>query len=605
MAIVFTGEQIAQLFRALPQDIAADAAKVAKALGGSAAESVDIFQVASPETVTLVEEMLATASVAVPGRWWVWAIKIAGLIGLESILEKVLAKGASGGLALVVGHWPNMAAQIVGDIYNGLDTYTPIGAQVMGLVYDRVFPGGISQQGVADAMATKPGDAQDPQADSDTFGLLGSAFNDIFDQMFDLNAVAQDFKGRTQSFGSHKNFRRVMGANLSVGIRAQTMAIVSQLFPLGPLQHLTHLHQHLIVSLGLNRLAHTMLAVNVQNLIHRGVQQDLNRNLKWSDLTQQRAIQANISGLLDTPTLHQIMDNEGLRDDVRDIEVALQEKDLSDAQLETLWQEQQIDEAYLTKAFRLKSFGQERAGRAVDLIKNKRFLHLRDEYVTRQRRLFVDCVIDELELRQTLADAHYTQQEADQVVKNDLVARRFRQFMGTGDMFKSVKLGLRDLGDALNQLQCRGWTWDEAVEEAILRLQDHLPDCQDAKLKDKALIALLQALGTGVGISGKILNANVLKYLQCLSPELLLVKPEVTFTVEPTSVVGSGYVTLKWTTLFATAVHITPGPGPVPLSGDLQEQVKKPQGYTLTASNLIGKTVATVFVNVTQPPPLS
>src|SRR5260221_36859 len=590
--------EFAALLAKMPQDMAAEAALTAKAAGGAAAEAVEIFEAASPEAVTLAEEALAVAATALPGRWWVWLIKIAGLIGLESLVEKVMSKGFSGGLALAVGHWPNMAAEVLKKVYDGLDTYTPIGSQVMAVVYDRVFSGAVSQQAVLDAMLTKPGPAQAGGAEVDTFGLLGSAFNDVFDQMFDIQGVAEDFKGRTTSFGSHKNFRRVMGANLSVGIHAQTMAIVSQLFPLGPLQHLTHLHQHLIVSMGLNRLSHTMLAVNVQHLIHRGVERDLLRNLKPFDLTQQRAIQAYLTGLIDRTTLNTIFDNEGLRDDVRDAEIALQEKDLSDSQLETLWQEQLVDEAYLTKSMRLKSFGAERAAKAVTLLKDKRLRELRDRNVQTNLHLYRDCVITDQELRTVLLDAHYTEEEIQQATTNAVTERRMRTFLPTTDMFKAVSEGLLDVGDAVNALQCRGYTYDDAIVEAIIRMEKYLPPCDDVKLQQKGLIELLQAFGSAAGISGKLLRPNVLKYLQCLDYTKFLIPPTAILTATPTNLPAPGNVTFKWQAILATSAKIEPSIGVVPLIGETTIHVAHSQGFEITASSPIGKGYASVFINI-------
>src|SRR5258708_19801078 len=91
--------EFAALLAKMPQDMAAEAALTAKAAGGAAAEAVEIFEAASPEAVTLAEEALAVAATALPGRWWVWLIKIAGLIGLESLVEKVMSKGFNAGLA--------------------------------------------------------------------------------------------------------------------------------------------------------------------------------------------------------------------------------------------------------------------------------------------------------------------------------------------------------------------------------------------------------------------------------------------------------------------------------------------------------------------------
>ena len=71
--------------------------------------------------------------------------------------------------------------------------------------------------------------------------------------------------------------------------------------------------------MGLNRLAHTMLSVLSHNLIHGGLQRDLQRRIKPHDLTTEQALRAYVEKHLPEPDFRHILDNNGVRDDIRDI----------------------------------------------------------------------------------------------------------------------------------------------------------------------------------------------------------------------------------------------------------------------------------------------
>lgn len=319
---------------------------------------------------------------------------------------------------------------------------------------------------------------------------------------------------------------------------------------------------------------------------------------RQNDLTAAQAASAWIQGWIDDQQYEAHVNRAMLTPEARALTKKMVEKEMAESELRTLWQEQQIDDAFLLAEVRHKGFGADKARKVADLIRNERLIKLQDEYVKIQRRLFVDCVLEEAEIRQTLVDARYTQAEMDQAVRNDLAARRTRQFLPTTDMFKAVKKGLLGVDDAVTALQCRGWTYDDALVEALLRLEPELPACDDVKLEKKALIELLQALGGAAGISGKLLKPNVLKYLQCLNLTNLLIPPTAELTADRTEITSADRVILTWKTTLATSATIEPILGPVPLEGSTGVDVKHSEGFKLTAKSPIGTAYATVFINL-------
>lgn len=312
-----------------------------------------------------------------------------------------------------------------------------------------------------------------------------------------------------------------------------------------------------------------------------------------------QAAKAWAEGRIDDQQYEELVNRLTLTPEAKKLEREMAEKLVPEVDLRTLWQEQQIGEADLTKAYRLQGYGPDRATQQVALLKDERRLKLRDEWLATERQLYRDCVIDEIELRTALSEEHYTPEEQDWVVKVELARRRIRTFLPSTDVIKGVKKGLIDINDAANQLQCRGWTYDDTVLELILRLEDKLPPCEDVKLQEKAMIGLLQALGSNIGVSGKLLRPNVLKYLQCLDLGYFLVPPVVTLSVTPDKLPAPGNVTLTWKATLATSAKIEPTIGPVPLEGSTTLHIAHSTGFTIHGHSPIGDSYAYAFVDVT------
>ncbi|MGO8813156.1 MAG: PEGA domain-containing protein [Terriglobia bacterium] len=81
------------------------------------------------------------------------------------------------------------------------------------------------------------------------------------------------------------------------------------------------------------------------------------------------------------------------------------------------------------------------------------------------------------------------------------------------------------------------------------------------------------------------------------------VAPTVTLDADRTSIQAGQPVTLRWTSLGATAVDIEPGVGKVGLSGTTSVSPRESTSYTLTAIGLGGTKTASVSIGVTAPAP--
>lgn len=427
---------------------------------------------------------------------------------------------------------------------------------------------------------------------------LGTIITTLYDETLKADEAAKDYLGRTPGAAAFTNFRRLVGASMRLQVGDLLVGSVAGSIPLGIGHGLEQIAERLDKAIALEDALEEVIQVPMEAVITDGLKKHYNRIIKPMDMSRDEALSALIQGKIDRATFDKIFDNEGIRLDVRDTLIDMKESNLNDAQMRTLWQWGQIDHARIVSEIRQRTKGAEQSELIAGLLEGQRLRDLKDEYVSRNRRLFVDCVISEQELRGVLSEVKYSQEEADQAIKNDLVARRQRTFLPTSDMFKAVHLGLMDLNDAINSLQCRGWTYDDAVTEAALRLQEKLPECESVKLKDSATISLLQALGSAAGISGKLLSANVLKYLQCLNLQNLLLPPIAQLSADKTELTGEGRVKLTWSTQLATSAEISPLLGPVPLSGETGVDVKRSQGFRLTAKSPIGTSYATIFVNV-------
>ena len=92
-------------------------------------------------------------------------------------------------------------------------------------------------------------------------------------------------------------------------------------------------------------------------------------------------------------------------------------------------------------------------------------------------------------------------------------------------------------------------------------------------------------------------------YLILVTPSAAI-KPVVSLSINPTSLVGSGQAVLSYSvSTNATAASIDNGVGSVSGSGTKTVQISSSTTFTLTASNSVGSSTASTSIAVITPPP--
>lgn len=558
-----TPAQFAEILKSMPKDIAARAAAQATAAGGAAAEAVEIFEGATTAELTFAESVLLKAKTLWHGRVLSAIFFMAGVFGLEKIVEKVLSVGVSSGFAYMAGLWPSVTGEMAYSAYQKLDSFSPIGVSLTGKIYAHIFGGVINADALASAYTIAPKPAGSPGSEGDSFGSMGAAAASVFDSMFDVGGVVGDYARRVNDDHSFANFRRVMGANLSIQIRAQVMAIAAQMFPLGPFKHLPELHRSLISSMGLNRLAHTMLGVYSHHLIHQGIQRSLLRQIKPSDLTEHEALKAYLEGRIDRTTLSEVLDNRGVRNDIRDLLIAMAEPDLTEAEAQVLYEEGVWHPSDIETYFHEKGFQPLRRALKAQTIELDREWKLKKHILAQNAKLFRDCVIPEGALRAQLAANNYSVHESDLFIQAAILERAQRRFLSLAQM--KAALALKDLtnSDVLADLRCQGYTERDAG------------------------IVLEEMLGGKTKV------------------------PKITqFSVTPGVVLPGGAVVIQWTTTLADTVHLhveVAGQAPydqtLAASGTQNMVIQQDTTFRLSASNKAGEVSRADAVQIRHPRP--
>lgn len=581
----------------------------------------------------------APKTVLLPTRTWAqrfWSSLI-GIFMIAEVTDWVISIfSRSGGLIFlaVAKMWPDHGASLVAWAANQITAFEPLATKLAGETMHQLTGAEID----AEAISVRG----TPEEQRATNINIGAQFGLVLNQMFDVAGAAQDFQTRTGFSNSVNNMSAYFGTNILFQMRSLTIGTVASMSGWGVLRHLEQLHQSINWAFGFGWLSWTVMSTIMETTVLPGVTRYYNSQVKPRDLSLSQAIDATLRGFLDGDAMFQVMDNEGIMEIARepminlnrryltisesvsaflrgmitetayhghltfhavvpadfDTIADLNEPTLSEAEVEDLYQRGRFDAQDVFNFFRSKEYRQTRADQKTTTVVEARTWKLLDQITSSYGRLYRDGVVTEGEYRQWLSAQNWSNTEIDLNIAWTELERRQRRFLSNFEMIRAVRKGLMTMQDVFDALQFQGYVPEDAVIVMGLALEEELPECDDEKLKQSALIAFLQAVGLEAGVTPALLRPQLLRYLQCLDPLVPIVLPTATIKATPNSLTIAGEVELEWETEFATEALITPQIGRVPTSGKANVQVTRTISYTLTARNPLGQTQAFVFINL-------
>ena len=529
-------------------------------------------------------------------RFWASFIGMFMIVEVADFIIGILSKGAGLGFLAFMKVWPDHGADVVAWAAKQITDFEPAAVnlaaetmtQITGVKIDPAFVKAVDN----------------PEEGRTRAINLGGNFMQVVTAIFDVPSAMRDFQTRTGYVGSAQNLAAYFGTNLFFQLRSLTIGTVASMSGFGVLRHLEALHQSVNWAFGFGWLSWAVMSEYMNVTINPGMRRLLNGQVKPNDYSEAEARWAFWAGRLNSEEHLRIMDNQGVRADIRQPLLDRAEADLSDGDLLELYEHRLLSEDAIRAQYRLKGYGATKANLKVLQIKNNRTWGLLDKIADQYLNLYRDCVLQREFFEPTLVKMGWTQAEINSAIALKELERRQRKWLSEGELAKAVEQGFMVGGEAVDYMRCQGMTNGDAVLNLILMLQKKLPkDCFD-KIEpidlDKVFDALLKLLMSGELLS---LPINLIKFLKCLGitdfpeppgpgddetrPALKL--PTGSFNAIPSSPTVGEQFRLVWSIDRADTVEIDNGIGEQPAQGVMFLTATTNTIWKLAAENDDGK----------------
>jgi len=259
---------------------------------------------------------------------------------------------------------------------------------------------------------------------------------------------------------------RFLGVNLQFQLNAWLLHLIGDIVTLGKLKSLKDLPNAISWSYGIGWLSWLILGEPFRITTADPLRRGLNEIYQPELLTPSEAIKAWYAGLIDTSELMKELKQHGYNPKRIETLVNLAEKEFTDADLKTLYQEGCITEDDIEREFAIRGYGPWRRRYLTQLITKARTLKLRDKLLDRAMDLYVLGKITETQLRNYLDLAHYNPQEQQLVIDLLNLEKAKKATPTDSEIKKAFEKGYISYAEAKGMLLNRGW--DERWADIIL-----------------------------------------------------------------------------------------------------------------------------------------
>ena len=259
---------------------------------------------------------------------------------------------------------------------------------------------------------------------------------------------------------------RFLGVNLQFQLNAWLLHLLGDVVTLGKLKSLKDLPNAISWSYGIGWLSWLILGEPFRITTVDPLKRGLNEIYTPELLTPSEAIKAWYAGFITSSELMKELKQHGYNENRIETLVNLAEKEFTDADLKTLYQEGCITEDDVEREFQIRGYGPWRRRYLTKLITKARALKLRDKLLDRAMDLYVLGKITEAELRNYLDLAHYSPQEQKLVIDLLNLEKAKKATPTDSEIKKAFEKGYISYAEAKSMLLNRGW--DERWADIIL-----------------------------------------------------------------------------------------------------------------------------------------
>lgn len=362
---------------------------------------------------------------------------------------------------------------------------------------------------------------------------IGTQFRQVVDQMFPIDTSTVNTKDRADRQFAVDNVGAYFGTNLNYQLRSLSIGILGSLIPFIDASEFKNLHESLLWAYGLPWMSWSVLSSIMNVTTTKPLTEYYNAKIKGNDFTEAQALHAFTQKRLQQAELTKILDNHGIRDDIRQTLIDQTYRELSEEQATRLFIEGHITQSEFTRVMdahgtrdqdrqaridgarpklsdgklaqgyenglfteqfvkdELKSHGYDevRGQAELDLIKDNRLFSLRKRLEETFFHGYVIGTVTQAEFTNYLASIGYSQLEVDMELKRaEIIARsHLQKHLTRAEIIRLVADGGMAASEGLARLVAQGLPDTDArrlLADSVLRYAVSLVP---AKVRDACL----------------------------------------------------------------------------------------------------------------------
>jgi len=358
--------------------------------------------------------------------------------------------------------------------------------------------------------------------------FLGELITKLLRNSLQVPKVAEGYRNRTPGDAEWENMAHMIGAAMRLQLGGAALKLISRRVPSSVAAFLDSLVEVVDKSANLDDAVEEMLQPPMEALVAHGLELYYNRLLKPADLSATEAFHARIADRIDETTLTKILDNAGYRDDIRQIlrdfaASNLTESDINDLYQWGLFSREQVKEQYKNKFFEEPE--RELKTKLVELTRRQK---LREKVYELYGNLYRDGVATREEIKPFLDNYGLKPDEQDMWFQIQELERRQRKWLTNAQIDDMLEGGRITLSEARQYQVMQGMTEADATryyvevvtQKALQKLPKAVKDeCAEILKPEKVLTQLLGELLQLTGLGG-VADAKMRELLNCLLQKL-------------------------------------------------------------------------------------
>lgn len=321
---------------------------------------------------------------------------------------------------------------------------------------------------------------------------LGGIFSRLLDDTLKLETVKEGYLQRAPGHGERTNMERMVGAAFRMQLGDMMAEIAGKKLPFGIGSAFTEIAERIDKAINLDDAIEEIIQVPMEAVITRGMTEYYNRQLLPQDFTESEARQAFLQERISKEVLDKVLDNQGVRLDIRDHLLEMAAPNLTESDLDQAYQHNLLDRDEIKEQYKGKGFTPIDREIKTQLVEGTRRWKLEEKVFELYGNLYRDGVATKEEVRPFLEHYGYDPDEIDMWMHAQELERRQRKWISDANLIKLITRGEKTTTEAISYLTLQGMEVNDAAALITLAMKEEKEEkVKHVEAKVKAAVAKL------------------------------------------------------------------------------------------------------------------